>query len=194
MPWMFYLKIPCQTHTSFWVFSYVIIWEFYYFAHFTFKFMTHFKLIFVKTPRYVPRLFFFFNVDECPVVLVSFVLFYCLYSFDHDWLTIFKEIAFWVFCVMCRCAQSRPILCDPMDWNPPGSSVHWIFQARILDWVAIPFSRASSWPRDLTCVCCISCVDWQILFHCTTWHLWHTVPSVSYLFNFCRFIKNFEIW
>ena len=41
-------------------------------------------------------------------------------------------------------AQSCPILCDPMDCRPPGSSVHGILQARILDWVAIPFSRGSS--------------------------------------------------
>ena len=39
-------------------------------------------------------------------------------------------------------------LCDPMDCSLPGSSVHEILQARILEWVAIPFSRASSWPRD----------------------------------------------
>ena len=38
--------------------------------------------------------------------------------------------------------------CDPMDWNPPGSSVHGILQARILEWVAISFSRGSSQPRD----------------------------------------------
>ena len=37
-----------------------------------------------------------------------------------------------------------------MDYSPPGSSVHWIFQARILAWVAISFSRGSSWPRDQT--------------------------------------------
>ena len=40
--------------------------------------------------------------------------------------------------------------CDPMDCSPPGSSVHGIFQARILEWVVIPFSRGSSWPRDGT--------------------------------------------
>ena len=39
-------------------------------------------------------------------------------------------------------------LCDPMDCSLPGSSVHGILQARLLEWVAIPFSRASSWPRD----------------------------------------------
>ena len=41
-----------------------------------------------------------------------------------------------------------PTLCNPMDCSPPGSSVHGILQARILEWVAIPFSRRSSWPRD----------------------------------------------
>ena len=46
--------------------------------------------------------------------------------------------------------QSCPTLYDPMDWSPPGSSVHGILQARMLDWVAFPFSRASSWPRDGT--------------------------------------------
>ena len=46
--------------------------------------------------------------------------------------------------------QSRLTLCDPMDYNLPGSSVHGIFQARILEWVAISSSRGSSWPRDWT--------------------------------------------
>ena len=42
------------------------------------------------------------------------------------------------------CAQSCPTLCDPMDWSPLGSSVHGILQARILEWVAISYSRRSS--------------------------------------------------
>ena len=46
--------------------------------------------------------------------------------------------------------QSCPTLWDPVDYSPPGSSVHGILQARILEWVAIPFSRGSSWPRDQT--------------------------------------------
>ena len=41
-------------------------------------------------------------------------------------------------------AQSRLTLCDPMDCSPPGSSVHGISQTRILEWVAISFSRGSS--------------------------------------------------
>ena len=46
--------------------------------------------------------------------------------------------------------------CDPMDYSPPGSSFHGIFQARILEWVAISFSRGSSGPRNRTWVSCIA--------------------------------------
>ena len=51
---------------------------------------------------------------------------------------------------------SCPTLGDPMDCSPPGSSVHWTLQARILERVAISFSRGSSWPRDWTQVSCIA--------------------------------------
>ena len=47
-------------------------------------------------------------------------------------------------------AQLSPTLCDPMDCSLPGSSVHEIFQERILEWVAISFSRGFSQPRDQT--------------------------------------------
>ena len=47
-------------------------------------------------------------------------------------------------------AQSCPTLCDPMDCSLPGSSVHGIFQAIVLEWIAISFSRGSSQPRDRT--------------------------------------------
>ena len=49
-------------------------------------------------------------------------------------------------------AESCLTLCDPVDCSPPGSSVHGILQAGILEWVAILFSRGSSRPRDQTCV------------------------------------------
>ena len=54
-----------------------------------------------------------------------------------------------------------------MDCSPPGSSVHGILQARILEWVAIPFSGGSSWPRDWTQVSCIAGLfftTWAILY------------------------------
>ena len=47
-------------------------------------------------------------------------------------------------------AQSCPTLCDTMDCSLPGSSIHGIFQARVLEWVAISYSRGSSRPRDGT--------------------------------------------
>ena len=52
--------------------------------------------------------------------------------------------------------QSCPTLCSPMDYSLQGSSVHGILQARILEWVAIPFSRGSSQIRDQTQVCCLA--------------------------------------
>ena len=52
-------------------------------------------------------------------------------------------------------AQSWPTLCNPVDCSPSGSSVHGILQARILEWVAIPFSRQSPWLRAQTLVSCI---------------------------------------
>ena len=76
-------------------------------------------------------------------------------------------IHLFTLCV-CLCDQSYPTLCDLMDYSPPSSSVHGIFQARILEWVAISFSRGSSWPRDQTHIPCVSCTDRQILYHCAT--------------------------
>ena len=53
-------------------------------------------------------------------------------------------------------AQLYTTLCDPMDRNPPGSSVHGIFQARIQEWVAISSSRESSRPWNRSQVSCIA--------------------------------------
>ena len=58
--------------------------------------------------------------------------------------------------------QSCLTLCDPRDYSPPGSSVHGVFQAGILEWVAISFSRKSSWHRGGIC---ISCIGRRILYH-----------------------------
>ena len=61
--------------------------------------------------------------------------------------------------------QSCLTLCDPMERSPLGSSVHGILQARILEWVSIPFSRISSPPRDQTCISYISCTGRWVLYH-----------------------------
>ena len=92
------------------------------------------------------RLFLFFGYCE-----------WCCY--DHNCTSIFLNLWFCLdicpgvrlldhMCVLI--AQSSPTLCNPMDCSPPGSSVCGITQAKILEWVAISFSRGSSLPRDRT--------------------------------------------
>ena len=88
------------------------------------------------------------------------------------------EDAYWNCCPRssvsegyCLVAQLCPTLCGPVDCSPPGSSVQGIFQARILEWVAISSSRGSTQLRDHTC---ISCIDRQILYH---WATWEAVPK-----------------
>ena len=59
-------------------------------------------------------------------------------------------------CVCVLVIQSCLTLCNPMNYAPPDFSVHGILQARILEWIAIPFSRGSSQPRDRILVSCIA--------------------------------------
>ena len=73
--------------------------------------------------------------------------------------------------------QSCPTL-QPMDCSPPGSSVHGILQARILEWVAMSFSRGYSWPRDWTSISCVSCIGRQVLTTSIKWKLALTSFSV----------------
>ena len=65
--------------------------------------------------------------------------------------------------------QSCLTLCGPMDCRPPGSSVHGILQARILERIAIPSSRGSFQLRDQTGISCFPCIGKWILYHCATW-------------------------
>jgi len=67
-------------------------------------------------------------------------------------------------CVLCaKSLQSCPTLCDPMDCRLPDSSVYAIIQIRILECVAISFSRKSSWPRDWAHIFCITYIGRQLL-------------------------------
>ena len=72
-------------------------------------------------------------------------------------------------------------LCHPKDCNPPGSSVHGILQARILEWVALHFSRGSSPPRDWTCVSCIASRFYTI---------WATKEAQSYSYSMPKFMET----
>ena len=66
-------------------------------------------------------------------------------------------------------AQPCVTRCNTMDCVSLGFSVHGIFQARILEWIAISYSREPSQPRIQTHISCISQVGRQILYHCITW-------------------------
>ena len=68
-------------------------------------------------------------------------------------------------------AQSCLTLWNFRDCSLLGSSVPGIFQTRILQWVAISYSRGSSWPRDRIRVSCVSCTGRQILYHFATWEV-----------------------
>ena len=72
---------------------------------------------------------------------VCIYIYIYMYIYDHILL---------LSCKLCL------TLCNPMDCSPPGSSVHGISQARILEWVAISFSRESSQPRNQTHVSCLA--------------------------------------
>ena len=59
---------------------------------------------------------------------------------------------------MLSCFSHSQLFVTPMDCSPPGSSVHGIFQARILEWIVMPSSRGSSQPRNRTSVSYVSCI------------------------------------
>ena len=68
-------------------------------------------------------------------------------------------------CALCSVAQSGLTLCKTTGCHPPGSSAHGSFQARTLKWVAISYSRGSSWLRDQTCISCDSGISRQNFYH-----------------------------
>ena len=74
-------------------------------------------------------------------------------------------LGLYYYCVHAKSLQSCLTLCDPMDYSLPGSPVHGIPQARILEWVAMPTSRGSSRPRDRTCISYVSCIGGRVLYH-----------------------------
>ena len=83
----------------------------------------------------------------------------------------------------------------PVDCSPPGSSVHGILQARPLEWVAMPSSRGSSWPRDRTHISCVSCiVRWVLDRYCHLGSPHYLVQSplieASFTFEATKFLKS----
>ena len=94
----------------------------------------------------------YFSIKKCCLKQIL-----CSYNCRKGRVQVPCELCVWV-------AQSCPTLCNPMECNLPDSSVYAILQARILEWVAIPFSMGSSWPRDWTWVSCTAggfFTDWD---------------------------------
>ena len=92
--------------------------------------------------------------------------------------------------VLSHSAQLCPTLCHPTDYSLSGSCVHGILQARILDWVAIPFSSESSWRRDQTLV---SCIDRRILYHWPTWEAYSFLKlHVNFYLKIKSLIKSYQ--
>ena len=105
----------------------------------------------------------------------SYVVLFCQ---CHSFLciSVFVATKYGCFVAFCVCAQSCLTLCNPMDCSLPGSSICGIFQARILEWVAISYSTGSSRPRDQNCVSCVSCLANGFFFT--------TVPPGKFLLHF----------
>ena len=104
-------------------------------------------LSFRKSSSNILRLFFETAIalvlDFSTISPTSLTVFFTVFSFNlHA-----KTLPIYLVHV-CSVCQSCPTLCDPVECSPPCSPVHGVFQARILEWVAIPFSRVSSRPRD----------------------------------------------
>ena len=75
--------------------------------------------------------------------------------FNYIWICI---------CMYAKLLQLCPTLCNPLDCSQPVSYVHWISQAKILEWVAMPSSRGSSWLRDQTLISYVSCIVTLVLY------------------------------
>ena len=106
------------------------------------------------------RCYFWVKLDEGYTRSLCVISYNCVCVYNY--LKRRKDIKgkkYGAFCsLVCMCAQLCLTLCDPMDCSLPDSSVHETFQARILEWVALSFSRGSSRPRDQTLVSHDSCI------------------------------------
>ena len=94
----------------------------------------------------------FYFLIFCHSFLVHFYGIKAFYKTSNLMVQLWTELCPLKIYMKVLVVQSSPTICDPMDSSPPDSSVHGILQARILEWVAIYFSRGSSWPWDWTLV------------------------------------------
>ena len=115
-------------------------------------------------------------------------------SISHIWCDTERGLLCFILFSCCLLAKSCPTVCDPVDCSPPGSSVHGILQARILEWIAMSFSRGFSWPRDQTH---ISCIGRRALFtteppekaHSVLFWMLKTTASHSIIIGVCNLVS-----
>ena len=121
--------------------------------------LSHLRLQFTSRAKgFISLPAFFFPALRTKLAMLSESrdLLFCDYS--HRMRTMPGELVNLCHYCCCSIAKSYPTLCDPMHWKPLGSSVHGIFLARILECVAISYSRGSSWSTDWTCITYVSCI------------------------------------
>ena len=126
---------------------------------------------------------------QCLYVCICFNMYIKKYKLHYIYIYIIHILQIYRLYVLlvniehvCVCAQSCPTLCDTRDCSLPGSFVHEIFQARILEWVAIFASRGFYQPMDWTCISSwFSWIGRRILYCYPTWeaHLSVCVQTVT---------------
>ena len=123
-----------------------------------------------------------------------FLLWFNLHSF-HLMVTLL-QFSFEAAVYVCSVAHLCLSLCYPTDCSPPGSSVHGLFQASILEQVGVSYSRGSSQPRDWTHVSYVSCIGRQILHHCrhlgSPWSSRRRARPSHSLISLCRPSDSFK--
>ena len=127
------------------LFCFLWLWLWKYKVHLYFR-----ALIYIVGFHFPSMFYFQFYVS---------VLYYFCFSNFLPFLRLVNSFLCCIFlcAVLCLVIQLYPTLCDPMDCSPPGSSVHGILQARMLEWVAIPSSRSAYEPKVWTQVSHIAC-------------------------------------
>ena len=107
------------------------------------------------------------NSPKCSLLFKNYVLNFTSFGNIQVYrmcVYIYMCVCMYMLCVCSKLLRSCLTLCDPIDHSSPGSSVHGIFQARILEWVAMPSPKGSSWPRHWTCISYVSCTGRRVIY------------------------------
>ena len=134
-----------------------------------FKFLKNYSFIFIFFFQSAPLLFGLSAMKLKPTGCLSPTVLYSSHCGSNRML-------------VCVYAQLYVTLCNAKDIAPPGSSVYGTFQARILEQIAISYSRGSFQPSEWTHISCISCIGRHVLSHCTTWETTNRILRIPSMF------------